>query len=449
MGRMNDTTNSERSAEAKTSYIVGNAMVELDGLPERSFHCGVTSIPYWGQRKYLGNQFTVFGGSEHEHSWIPYAHGPNTKIAKQGSTETEKWPSVANLPKFVNESAVCEECTAEYMAFGMEPEPFLYVKHVVMFFKKVWRVLRDDGVFFLNIGDTHIGAGPPGGASRISNPHREMYPQESSVPTGFKRTDKAMMPHRVAIALQDSGWYIKQDIVWAKAGSLLGKTGFGNVKPENVFARPTTSHEYIFELSKKPTPFYDAYSCMEASKEGGMKNLKSVWVIPVKGEKEASGHYASYNKKIPELCIKLGTSEHGVCSVCGNPWKRTIEKIRLKSVLREQEHKTDDWRELGASRRTGNINSGKLPTGTIYKTVGWEPTCTCNAGVVPASVLDPFCGSGTTLVVARLLGRNSVGIDICKEYESIALKRLQDKTLTVSMAETVPEDAEAPPLEVF
>lgn len=129
-------------------------------------------------------------------------------------------------------------------------------------------------------------------------------------------------------------------------------------------------------------------------------------------------HFAAFPLRLPELCIKAGTSEKGVCKKCGAPWVRVVEK-EGKSFSRR------------ADRSEETYFTRSLPTRqdqeSTVKTLDWLPSCDCDAGEpVPATVLDPFCGSGQTLVAAHKLGRDPSGIDLKRQYCDVAIARLKE-----------------------
>lgn len=134
----------------------------------------------------------------------------------------------------------------------------------------------------------------------------------------------------------------------------------------------------------------------------------------------AADHYAAYPEKLVEPCILAGTSEHGVCADCGAPWARETEKL----IENPGNRSTNGQRE-----RTDLVRGFSVRREVSVTTTGWRPTCGCDAGVVPATILDPFLGSGTTALVARELGRRSVGIELNPEYAALAARRLQQLSL--------------------
>jgi len=326
---------------------------------------------------------------------------------------------------------------------GLEQTPEAYVAAMVEVFRDVRRVLRDDGVLWLNLGDSYTGGGSN---SRVPTP------------SGLKPKDLVGIPWMVAFALRADGWYLRSDIIWAK----------GNPMPESVVDRPTRSHEYIFLLTKSREYFYDHVAVKEpvsdatrkdmrigrdavrdyanagksfgagtsASRrmatssvggEGGLRNQRSVWAINPKPYKGA--HFATMPTTLAELCIKAGSSEKGCCPTCGAPWERGEETVRGAPGTRYRSMQPYDTSE---NYGTGGGNSGlgefakKVREGSHYKaTTGWSPTCDCpEHEPVPCVILDPFSGSGTTGYVANRLGRNYMGTDLNTGYLPLAEARL-------------------------
>lgn len=270
---------------------------------------------------------------------------------------------------------------------GTESSYKEYIRKLVLVFREVQRVLRDDGTLWIVIGDTYN-----------NQAMKERLPGE------LKRKDLIGIPWRLAFALQEDGWYLRQDIIWNKP----------NTTPQSVKDRCTTAHEYIFLLSKSQKYFYDAEAISEPTlslipghksfrpraveifqngrtvfhgKRGQTartirerKNKRSVWTVTTKPSK--TSHSATFPKDLIEDCIKAGTSKFGVCSECGEPYRKE------------------------------NQNS-----------------CEHSLSSVPARVLDPFFGSGTTGEVALELGREYTGIELNETHAIEAEERLSQKLL--------------------
>ena len=152
--------------------------------------------------------------------------------------------------------------------------------------------------------------------------------------------------------------------------------------------------------------------------DGETRNARSVWTITPKPYKGA--HFAVFPPELPEKCIKAGSSERGGCRKCGAPWVRQIEKRR-----------TPDRPGRVQGRLGDTIADAHGPDGRTGKrhrlhvlTTGWAPSCACDTSAEPCLVLDPFAGSGTTLAVARGLGRDYVGVELNREYITLARRRL-------------------------
>jgi DNA modification methylase len=293
---------------------LGDSLEVLKTIPSESIQCCITSPPYWGLRDY----------------------GIDGQI-------------------------------------GLEVSPIEYIEKLVLIFKEVYRVLREDGTLWLNLGDSYNKTGAKDGQTKrslkqLSNAGATI--QKAKNFSGLKPKDLIGIPWRVAFALQENGWYLRQDIIWHKP----------NPMPESVIDRCTKAHEYIFLLTKNKKYYFDNNSIKEPAKNWGIrnrnnmrngttdkklkhhglsqcdyemsgKNKRSVWNIPTQGYKSA--HFATFPEKLVEPCIFAGS-------------------------------KPDDL------------------------------------------ILDPFCGSGTTGKVALKYHRNFIGIEIKSGYLLLAAKRIND-----------------------
>jgi len=433
----------------ENGIICGDWIKVLEPVPDDTFHCVVTSPPYWGQRDY---------GCEGQ--------------------------------------------------LGLEKTPEEHIEKLVEGFREVRRVLRPDGVLWLNYGDKYSNDSKWGGQSGNKNETSSAggYSREKKT-TGNGQGNLLMLPARVALALQADGWILRDDVIWAKAISFNDKYS-GSTMPESVNGtrwerhrikvegpkynvagkmktrqeidelnkdwqlntaykaakyidcpgcekcepnggyvlrkgswRCTKAHEHLFQLVKSGDYFCDMEAVKESSltephasgytsgenyatgpmSRGGNsqredpervwgvsgRNLRNVWTINPRGYKEA--HYATYPEALVEPCIKVSTSQKGVCPKCGAQWARVVDVNQQKltgSTGKTKVPGAQNWE--GVTDRTNRIS----------KTIGWKPTCDCGIKeTVPALVLDPFMGSGTTAVVAAKLGRNYYGCEINPEYK--------------------------------
>jgi len=344
----------------------GNVNSVLDELPEESVDCIVTSPPYFGLRDY-GTASWVGGDENCSHEFGRHMRG-GTLDGKESNFQNNNMGSYGD--EAVKNGESCPKCGAirKDLQVGLEQTPQEYIERLIGVFRSLRRVLKEDGVAWLNLGDTYWGGkGRSGAGSKKTHKERTsktlqgehtylgkskgFRPQDRPSDI-FKPKDLMLIPHRVAIALQEDGWWVRQDIVWHKP----------NPMPESVRDRCTKAHEYVFMLTKSKKYFYDSEAIKEPlantkskNMESGdtenipKKNKRSVWSVPPKSFKGA--HFATFPPKLIEPCILAGCREGGV-------------------------------------------------------------------------VLDPFVGSGTTCVVAQEHGRHFIGIDLNKEYLALANDRI-------------------------
>lgn len=333
--KMNDI----KSGSFKCKLLAGDAKDILKDIPDNTFHMAVTSPPYWLQRDY--------------------------RVKGQ---------------------------------LGQEETPEEYIENLVAICREVRRTLREDGTFWINIGDG--------------------YCKKSLKGSNLKQKDLVGIPWMAAFALRKDGWYLRSEIIWDKK----------NPMPESQRTRPSKSHEHLFLLAKSEKYFHDAEAIAEEQKEISIKraysknsvskrkdadsdeyaisgksqdktyqkmqkmlntmgdgyvplcNKKDVWRLATADNKIK--HFASYPDDLPKLCILAGSSSKGCCPKCQSPWSR-------------------EWMKE------------------------WKPSCDCGETKVnDCIVLDPFNGSGTTGRVCRAQNRKYVGIDISEEYLSYAREDL-------------------------
>lgn len=226
---------------------LGNIEEELLNLADGSIHCVVTSPPYYALRDY-GTGVWEGGDPEHEH----VANGNrNTDHPSLGGGRAH----VPGAPhrKGAGSAHRCDcGATRQDDQVGLEPTLGGYIERMVGIFREVRRVLRDDGTAWLNLGDTFASTGGHGASDAVSTAferRRDRRPENgyySTVQGSLKAKDKMLVPHRVAIALQDDGWWVRQDNVWWKP----------NTMPESADDRTTNAHEYVFHLTKSGKPLF-------------------------------------------------------------------------------------------------------------------------------------------------------------------------------------------------
>ena len=271
-------------------------------------------------------------------------------------------------------------------------------------------------------------------------------------------------------SMWEPGWYLRSDVIWSKP----------NPMPESVTDRPTKSHEYLFLLTKSPRYFFDADAVREPHAEptgsggwqsmarngesgwharypkqkvdasrndkesanayqyGSGRNIRTVWTVAT--QPYPGAHFAVFPEKLIEPCILAGTSERGVCPECGAPWVRETDGGEGTYATRKALGH-DKPQNMVVGEHPGN-HRGLHPAGMTHDldpapkvTTGWRPSCRCdpNLGIttaaVPATVLDPFGGSGTTARVANRLSRRAILIDLNPDYLKQQMDRNRDLPL--------------------
>lgn len=178
---------------------------------------------------------------------------------------------------------------------GLEKSVNDYIASLVAIFEEVRRVTRRDGTLWLNIGDSYTSGGRTWRAPDKKNPIRAMQFRPPT-PEGLKPKDLIGVPWRLALALQEAGWYLRADVIWNKP----------NVQPESVRDRPTRSHEYVFLFSKSERYVYDH----TAVRGPNNRNLRTVWDVHTEAYKEA--HFATFPPALIQPCIALTSNEGDV-----------------------------------------------------------------------------------------------------------------------------------------
>ena len=176
---------------------------------------------------------------------------------------------------------------------GLEPTLPEYINTLVIVFREVRRILKEDGLFWLNIGDGYTSGNRKWRAPDKKNPARAMKIRPDT-PVGLKPKDLLGVPWRLAIALQEDGWFLRSDIIWNKP----------NAMPESVKDRPNRSHEYMFLLSKSEQYYYD-YEASKEDGDGGKRNRRTVWDIKTQPFPEA--HFATFPSGLIEPCVRIST----------------------------------------------------------------------------------------------------------------------------------------------
>jgi DNA modification methylase len=319
-------------------------------LADESVQCIVTSPPYFGLRKYAGQQELVWGGCEGcAHEWADESIENRDIRTGLGLAEWSKKNArggglkPAKIGRFTIHRGTCLRCGAWRGAYGLEPTVEMYVEHTVLILRELRRVLRKDGVLFWNIGDSYAGGNSRGGPEETAS-KKQLSNRGTAVwmgrtkplgGIGLKRKDLCLVPARVALAAQADGWWVRSDIIWAKP----------NAMPESVTDRPTDAYEHILMLTKSARYFWDADAVCEKfetkaeenyparskivergvqgfsearggdrGQSGGFptrnrngRNLRNVWNFAT--QPYSGAHFATFPEELPRRCIKATTRQ--------------------------------------------------------------------------------------------------------------------------------------------
>ena len=459
---------------------VGDALDKLRELPAESVQTCITSPPYYGLRDYGTAEWE--GGDEGcDHSVAvkgvvgnaPSKNSTLTTNNGKGPKEGAKYSS-GEASRLYGE--ICPDCgaTKHDEQIGLEETPEQYIAALVAVFREVRRVLHPSGTCWVNLGDSYFSNtatqgrnesksaistlsahGENGRSPSLDQQEPRTYRRESS---HYKPKDLMMMPARVALALQADGWWLRSEIIWAK----------GNPMPESVTDRPTTAHEKIYLLAKSERYFYDHEAIKEPQvsnhssgngfvrpqrlsfrdangargnadqwePDGTGRNKRNVWHVNTRPFPES--HFATFPPDLVEPMVRAGTSERGCCPECGAPWERMVEI--------ERGEKPPDLepcpKDIGHNGRGTESSMLSQPGWREWRwkkqtTTGWRATCEHDADPVPCTVLDPFAGAGTTLMVADRLGRDAIGIELSPEYAEMSARRLYDDAGMFAKVEVV------------
>jgi DNA modification methylase len=404
-------------------YTVLNGDARRLSLPDGSVQCIVTSVPYWGLRRYLDDHREI-GREESLAQWL------DAMVA----------------------------CGREW-----------------------WRVLRDDGTLWCNVGSGYASSSL---SARPSNPgltgSNELNPRRILPSDGLKPKDDMMLPSRLALAFQADGWFLRSQIVWAKgldwtdterqaqqqirdalatvrqeaAGSLWGLSNgldnaltkaeravdrlaqSGSVMPESVTDRCTSAYEMVFMFSKRSRYYFDAeairvpqsgtahsrgngltpkgaaaesgnrandsfHAALTSTVVPGGRNARNVWRIPTESQGafhlpdgRTASHFAAFPRALAARAILASTSERGACSTCGAAFVRVREKTAEYQALCDSN--AGKWHlapeeelEKGGVVLQTTKHGGLVAS---YRTVGWIPGCRCHGAPTPARVPCKRCG---------------------------------------------------------
>jgi DNA modification methylase len=392
------SVNSPYLTDPDITLYQGDALEVLRELPSGSVHMACTSPPFWGLRDY--------------------------QAAGQ-----------IGLEKTVDE----------------------WIANLVSVFAEVRRVLRNDATLWIEIGDS------------------------------FSNKQLVCQPWRLGMALQEDGWILRSSLIWARPNCMPESVSDRPTTAHSHVLLLAKSRSYFYDAEALREPNFDSNTARwEAKKKHGTttsgitvpgvvnpenphagqdnhrglhgvgttfsgwnpagKNARTVWTIPTEpnalaicrlcdaywqggAPREHCGqpvvqHFAAFPRELVRRMILAGTSERGVCAECGAPWVRAVETTSNVSAEERAQNVA-----LAASRGIERHRANYFSFQSQSQTLGWHPSCECSADVVPGRVLDCFSGSGTTLLVARQLGRHAIGVELNERYCAMTRARLAQLSL--------------------
>jgi DNA modification methylase len=373
--------------------LEGDCRDLLRALPDESVHCIVTSPPYFGLRDY--------------------------GVAGQ---------------------------------MGLEQTPAEYIAGMVALFREVWRVLRNDGTLWLNIGDSYASTpkGNPGARGNINGGKRDTAETDagscaldkSRLP-GIKTKDLIGIPWMLAFALRDEGWYLRQDIIWSKP----------NPMPESIRDRCTKAHEYLFLFSKRPRYYFDADAIAESVADTSLARWRQPNIAEQTGSdrvpgktngtmKAVGGLERPQAKRAIELAREAGLTDEHISAIravgitdagkaqstqsgfgksdprqqaLADEAKAVLGGYYREFLIAERRNKRSVW--TIATQPFKEAHFATFPPALV------EP-CILAGCPIGGTVLDPFGGAGTTGLVADRLQRDAILIELNPEYAEIARRRI-------------------------
>ena len=377
---------------------IGNVLDKLKEIPDDSVDCVCTSPPYYGLRKYKAPDVIFGGDSACEHEWQPAKlklHYGESSLQPEKKLLNKKMNPENNDHEKI-ESNVCSKCGAWKGQLGLEPDYHLYLDHLLMVTAELKRVLKPTGTLWWNMGDSYAGS------NNGSNDYRAipgLTPERNKLIYNNQKVgiqdmpSKSLMqlPTRFAIRMADEqGWILRNTLIWHKR----------NHMPSSVKDRLSNGYEFIFFFTKQKRYFF---------------NLDAVRV-PVKFPKDVARRmYQDKQANVNPFNKGTDAARHTKQDMAHNRIGTYSDPLYTKP-LNPLGKNPGDVLELTTQPFKGAhfaVFPPKLPE-----------FCIKAGSPENGIVLDPFAGSGTTMLVAKQLGRSAIGIEISPEYAELIKKRL-------------------------
>jgi site-specific DNA-methyltransferase (cytosine-N4-specific) len=412
--------------------LIGDVRERLRDLPDNSVDCVVTSPPYWGLRDY-GTATWEGGDAGCIHKLVDPERLPWANSVKGPGNPGKNGSQYAMMTKEVG--GYCEHCGAHRKdrQLGLEPSWQTHVETMADVFDEVRRVLKPEGTLWLNYGDsyaTSVNGRSAADTKAVGNDDRTFRDKPFSTVGGvLKPKDLCGIPWRVAFALQERGWWLRQDIIWSKP----------NPMPESIRDRCTKAHEYLFLLAKSERYYFDQESILEPCSPNTHARLSQDVQAQLGSDRvpgKTNGRMKAVGRHLPGNKTHKGTTAYEA----GDEYHRTKGGLVAYS---ERQRKLADAASGTKNNTSFDAAMAIMPEKRNRRSV-WEVTtqpfseahfatfppqliepCILAGCPEGGTVLDPFFGAGTTGLVADRLGRNCIGIELNPEYAEMAQRRIE------------------------
>ena len=422
----------------KLTLYQGNSLDALKRLPEESIDCIVTSSPYYGLRDYSSVE-TI--SAKTEQAVIDLT---DTKIREY----EKKYPG----HKFYHNEPMADKEKKGYFCtirididavwgawkgqLGLEPTYKMFIDHLLLITSELKRVLKKTGTLFWNMGDSY--ASDRCDESQLGNKEAtKLRGRSSTLDQGIPAKSLMMIPERLAMGMIDQGWILRNKLIWYKPNGM----------PSSVRDRFSNKWEYIFFFSKSGKYYFDLDSVRKPLSSESLKNI-SQKNIPNQFQSEKSVEFGetSQNMSIPKILNNMKTKHDMAVNRNG----RYDDPLHTKpynenganpgDVLKEPAVRHKSWASNAGHNFTHERKYDPDADGGDFLSIATRAHPFAHFAVYPETlieplikagcpkdgvVLDPFNGSGTTMLVARNLGRSAIGIDVNPIYSEIVKKRLQ------------------------
>lgn len=412
------------------TVLHGHSLAKLREMPDESVHCWISSPPYWGLRDY-GLPPQVWGGDERcEHHWSEWEekHSEREKSINGKSRTNERSYGGDPTRKFNgnhqkhSSGSFCKKCDAWLGHLGLEPNPDLYVRNLVMVLREARRVLRSDGTFWLNLGDSY--AGSRSGEKReiphydgrnydrtLQNTRVALEPEQNipvngrikdvklkqatnrgagrwgggNNPSGgeLKPKDLVGIPWMVAFALRSDGWWLRSAIPWIKR----------NCMPESTTDRPSTATEHVFLLCKSDQYFYDADAVAVPASAATHARLSQNLEAQIGSERANGG--AKTNGNMKAVGRKMSASGSGIKN--NESFNNTVCLMVGDRNRRNSDWFFESWRQNSADEVQSWQGMLSDDNGTpLAFVINTQPYSEAHFATFPTKLIHPMILAGTS-----------------------------------------------------